>query len=63
MLQGMGGEERVYHSLTDAIRKIYQYEGYAGYFRGMIPNYIKVLPSVSISFGTYELCKKLFDKS
>jgi solute carrier family 25 (mitochondrial phosphate transporter), member 23/24/25/41 len=61
MLQGMGGQERVYHSLRDAIKKINAYEGPAGYFRGMVPNYIKVLPSVSISFGTYELCKRIWD--
>ena len=45
MLQGMGGQERIYYSLLDAIKKINTYEGIAGYFRGMIPNYIKVLAS------------------
>ena len=30
-----------------------------GFFKGMIPNYLKVAPSVSASFVTYEWAKAL----
>jgi len=90
MLQGRGGEERFYSSIWDACRKIHQFEGVGGFFKGMIPTYLKVVthlsslphdttrpttrharaamnncgatqvvPSVAISFGTYELCKRV----
>jgi len=42
MLQGRGGEERLYTSIVDACRKIYRYEGVSGFFKGMIPTYLKV---------------------
>lgn len=78
MMQGQGGERPLYDSIMDACRKIYQFEGFGGFFRGMIPTYLKVrpcpylslfvhfvtcfvqvVPSVAISFGTYELCKRV----
>jgi hypothetical protein len=42
MLQGRGGEERFYSSIWDACRKIHQFEGVGGFFKGMIPTYLKV---------------------
>lgn len=33
---------------------IYNTNGIRGFYRGIIPNFIKVLPSVFISFFTYE---------
>jgi len=58
MVQGRGGEERIYSSIWDACRKIYVFEGISGFFKGIIPSYLKVVPSVGISFGTYEFCKR-----
>lgn len=60
MLQGQHGEARLYTSTLDAVKKILKIEGPAGFFKGMIPTYLKVVPSVSVSFGTFELCKRLF---
>jgi solute carrier family 25 phosphate transporter 23/24/25/41 len=59
MLQGRGGEERYYASIWDACRKIYRFEGVGGFFKGMVPTYLKVVPSVAISFGTYEVLKRV----
>jgi solute carrier family 25 phosphate transporter 23/24/25/41 len=43
-----------YNGTWDAIKKIYQQEGLTGYYRGLLPNYIKVVPALAVSFATYE---------
>lgn len=35
--------------------------GIRGLFKGMIPNYLKVVPSISVSFVTYEWAKTILD--
>lgn len=41
-------------TMTGVFRQIIETEGMAGLYRGIIPNFIKVLPAVSISYVTYE---------
>jgi solute carrier family 25 phosphate transporter 23/24/25/41 len=36
-------------------------EGIRGFYRGMIPNYLKVVPSISITFLVYEWMKTVLD--
>lgn len=43
------------HTMTSLFKKIVQEEGIAGLYRGITPNFIKVLPAVSISYISYEL--------
>eukprot|EP01102_Stenamoeba_stenopodia_P020405 TRINITY_DN7918_c0_g1_i1.p1 TRINITY_DN7918_c0_g1~~TRINITY_DN7918_c0_g1_i1.p1 ORF type:complete len:355 (-),score=56.56 TRINITY_DN7918_c0_g1_i1:9-1073(-) len=50
-----------YKGTTDAFVKIYRAEGLVGYFRGLWPNYIKVVPSISVTFLIFENLKLLFD--
>lgn len=40
--------------MTSVFKKIIQQEGVAGLYRGITPNFIKVLPAVSISYVVYE---------
>lgn len=40
--------------MTSAFRHIIRTEGVAGLYRGITPNFIKVLPAVSISYVVYE---------
>lgn len=38
---------------------IYTKDGIKGLYRGFIPNFMKVIPAVSISYVTYEQCRKI----
>uniref|UniRef100_A0A336KC21 CSON004428 protein n=1 Tax=Culicoides sonorensis TaxID=179676 RepID=A0A336KC21_CULSO len=40
--------------MTSTFRRILQNEGISGLYRGITPNFIKVLPAVSISYCVYE---------
>lgn len=42
------------HGMTSLFRHIVRTEGFAGLYRGITPNFIKVLPAVSISYVVYE---------
>ncbi|RDX72362.1 Mitochondrial substrate carrier family protein B [Mucuna pruriens] len=59
-LEGAGGRARVYNtSLFGTFRHIFQNEGVRGLYRGILPEYYKVVPSVGIVFMTYETLKML----
>lgn len=36
------------------IKKILEKEGFFGLYRGILPNFMKVIPAVSISYVVYE---------
>ena len=57
-LEGAGGRARVYNSgLFGTFRHIVHTEGFRGLYRGILPEYCKVVPSVGIVFMTYEILK------
>lgn len=59
-LEGAGGRARVYKTgIFGTFRHIIRSEGFRGLYRGILPEYYKVVPSVSIVFVTYETMKKL----
>ncbi|KMT18414.1 hypothetical protein BVRB_2g025610 isoform A [Beta vulgaris subsp. vulgaris] len=59
-LEGAGGRARVYDTgLFGTFGRIMRAEGLKGLYRGILPEYYKVVPSVSIVFLTYETMKKL----
>lgn len=59
-LEGAGGRARVYKTgLLGTFRHIIETEGFRGLYRGILPEYYKVVPSVAIVFMTYETIKKL----
>ncbi|KAJ7961356.1 Mitochondrial substrate carrier family protein [Quillaja saponaria] len=60
-LEGAGGRAQVYNTgLFGAFGHIIQNEGLRGLYRGILPEYYKVVPSVGIVFMTYESLKMLF---
>ncbi|KAG1371758.1 mitochondrial substrate carrier family protein B [Cocos nucifera] len=57
-LEGAGGRARVYNSgLFGTFKHIVHTEGFRGLYRGILPEYCKVVPSVGIVFMTYEMLK------
>ncbi|KAL0333253.1 UNVERIFIED_CONTAM: Calcium-binding mitochondrial carrier protein SCaMC-1 [Sesamum angustifolium] len=59
-LEGAGGRARVYNTgLFGTFAHIFRSEGFRGLYRGIMPEYYKVVPSVGIVFMTYETLKKL----
>ncbi|XP_078174869.1 uncharacterized protein LOC144568395 [Carex rostrata] len=58
-LEGAGGRARVYNTgLFGTFGQIVRTEGPRGLYRGILPEYYKVVPSVGIVFMTYETLKK-----
>ncbi|EFA86355.1 mitochondrial substrate carrier family protein [Heterostelium album PN500] len=50
----------VYNGTMDVAKKIYRSEGITGFYRGVIPNTLKVIPNSSITLLAYEEIRKLF---
>jgi solute carrier family 25 phosphate transporter 23/24/25/41 len=53
-MSGMGYQ---YKSLPDAVRVIVTQEGIKGLYKGIIPNLLKVAPSMASSWLSFELCR------
>lgn len=51
------GDKFPYHNTPHAIVTIYRTEGISGFYKGMLPNALKVAPSIAIAFVTYEFAK------
>ncbi|KAK2637414.1 hypothetical protein Ddye_032206 [Dipteronia dyeriana] len=59
-LEGVGGRARVYTTgLFGIFKHIIRTEGFRGLYRGILPEYYKVVPGVGICFMTYETLKML----
>ncbi|CAO2819179.1 unnamed protein product [Amaranthus hypochondriacus] len=48
-----------YTGMVDAFRKTVQYEGFGALYKGLVPNSVKVVPSIAIAFVSYEVVKDL----
>ncbi|CAA2971497.1 mitochondrial substrate carrier family B-like [Olea europaea subsp. europaea] len=58
-LEGAAGRARVYNTgLLGTFRHIIRAEGLHGLYRGIMPEYYKVVPSAGIIFMTYETLRK-----
>ena len=55
----MSGLGYKYKSLPDAIRVIIKGEGIRGLYKGLLPNLLKVAPSIGTSFLSYEITRDL----
>lgn len=53
----MSGLGYRYKSIWDAIRVIVTEEGIRGLFKGIVPNLLKVAPSMASSWLTFELTR------
>ncbi|KAG6547017.1 hypothetical protein Mapa_011634 [Marchantia paleacea] len=59
-LEGAGGKAPVYKDgLPGTFGHIVRVEGWFGLYRGIVPEYYKVIPSVGIVFMTYEFIKRI----
>ncbi|KAG6420200.1 hypothetical protein SASPL_116720 [Salvia splendens] len=48
-----------YSGMVDAFRKTVRHEGFRALYKGLVPNSVKVVPSIAIAFVTYEQVKEL----
>ncbi|KAL5551931.1 hypothetical protein UlMin_002549 [Ulmus minor] len=46
-----------YSGMVDAFRKTVRHEGVGALYKGLVPNSVKVVPSIAIAFVTYETVK------
>ncbi|CAG9331013.1 unnamed protein product [Blepharisma stoltei] len=46
-----------YRTIAQCCRHIWNTEGYYGFYRGMVPSFVKVIPSMAIVFATNEQLK------
>ena len=46
--------KRHYNGVIDCVRKIWTHEGLYGFFKGSLPNAVRVAPSAAITFVVYE---------
>lgn len=58
--QGTVEHPRTYTGIVDVTRQTIQGEGLKGLFRGILPNLIKVVPSVAITYVVYDKAKDAF---
>lgn len=47
-----------YHGMTEVFRRTFEHEGFRGFYKGIFPNLLKVIPSASITYVLYENIKK-----
>ncbi|KAL7139795.1 hypothetical protein ABFS83_09G077000 [Erythranthe nasuta] len=50
--------ERIRCSMSEVFRRTFQMEGLRGFYKGLFPNLLKVVPSASITYLVYEAMKK-----
>ncbi|KAG0499897.1 hypothetical protein HPP92_004588 [Vanilla planifolia] len=48
-----------YSGMIDAFRKTVRHEGFGALYKGLVPNSVKVVPSIAIAFVTYEIVKDI----
>ncbi|EMC96953.1 hypothetical protein BAUCODRAFT_32699 [Baudoinia panamericana UAMH 10762] len=53
-VDGVGGR---YKGAWDVVRKVWAREGFVGFYKGLVPNIIRVLPSTCVTFLVYENMK------
>lgn len=50
-----------YKGMSDVFWRTLQKEGYTGFYKGLFPNLLKVVPAASITYMVYEAMKKKLD--
>ncbi|XVF54805.1 hypothetical protein PTKIN_Ptkin05aG0211300 [Pterospermum kingtungense] len=51
----------LYKGMSDVFRRTFRNEGYRGFYKGLCPNLLKVVPAASITYLVYEAMKKSLD--
>lgn len=52
--------KRDYSTITGTVQKIWQKEGVSGFYKGCIPNAVRVAPSSAVTFVVYEATLDFF---
>jgi solute carrier family 25 phosphate transporter 23/24/25/41 len=55
--QGMIHRPVIYNGIVDCLVKTIKNEGYSGLYKGLLPNYLKSIPAVSITYAVFEKSK------
>ncbi|XP_057480770.1 calcium-dependent mitochondrial ATP-magnesium/phosphate carrier protein 2-like isoform X2 [Actinidia eriantha] len=50
-----------YKGMGDVFRRTLEHEGFRGFYKGLFPNLLKVVPAASITYLVYEAMKKSLD--
>jgi len=58
-LHAEGGHAVAYRGMGDCFARTIREEGVGALFKGLAPNYLKVVPSIAIAFVTYEQVKEV----
>lgn len=53
--------DAAYKGMSDVFWRTLQNEGFSGFYKGIFPNLLKVVPSASITYLIYEAMKKRLD--
>lgn len=53
-----GNSESAYRGMSDVFWRTLQHEGVSGFYKGILPNLLKVVPAASITYLVYEAMKK-----
>ncbi|MQL75118.1 hypothetical protein Taro_007491 [Colocasia esculenta] len=52
--------DAAYRGMADVFQRTYRHEGFLGFYKGIFPNLLKVVPAASITYIVYEAMKKSF---
>lgn len=61
-IQGMNANVPEYSGIFDVMKKIYKGEGIMGFYRGLLPCYIKIFPTLALQFYCIETMKNGYIK-
>ncbi|CAA3026977.1 calcium-binding mitochondrial carrier S -2-B-like [Olea europaea subsp. europaea] len=53
--------DAAYKGMSDVFYRTFQREGLRGFYKGLFPNLLKVVPAASITYMVYEFMKKSLD--
>ena len=56
--QGVDGVRRQYDNMLDCAWQILRREGYRGFYKGLLPNFIKLAPAAGLSWLVFEWTKQ-----
>lgn len=56
---GVGKVPLEYTGMVDAFRKTVRHEGFGALYKGLVPNSVKVVPSIALAFVSYEMVKDI----
>ena len=59
----MYNADRAYAGLTDVIRQVWKQEGLGGFYKGLGPNLLRVMPSTWVTFLVYEKTRSYLSKA